>query len=226
MKIIVTCGPSYEPIDGVRRITNFSTGELGILLTNELIRNGFKVFCLKGAAATHPDSPQKGQCIPFTTNDSLVDVLHQLSGEHDIAAVFHAAALCDFKVRSIVDAQGTPLGSPKIASRVGALTLHLEPTTKVIANLRALFPRSVLVGWKYELAGTRAEALDKAWQQIRENETDACVLNGAAYGAGFAVCENRERGRILECPDKASLVKLLTEWLRERLKDNACLIRQ
>jgi phosphopantothenoylcysteine synthetase/decarboxylase len=48
MKVIVTCGPGYEPIDQVRRITNFSTGELGVRLCNELARAGFEVFCLKG----------------------------------------------------------------------------------------------------------------------------------------------------------------------------------
>ena len=40
MKIIVTCGPSYEPIDEVRRITNFSTGELGSRLARALARAG------------------------------------------------------------------------------------------------------------------------------------------------------------------------------------------
>jgi phosphopantothenoylcysteine synthetase/decarboxylase len=53
MKVIVTCGPSSEPIDEVRRITNFSTGELGIQLSNGLARAGFEVFCFKGAASTY-----------------------------------------------------------------------------------------------------------------------------------------------------------------------------
>jgi len=44
MKVIVTCGPSYEPIDQVRRLTNFSTGELGVHLSNQLARAGFEVF--------------------------------------------------------------------------------------------------------------------------------------------------------------------------------------
>ena len=43
MKVIVTCGPSYEPIDEVRRLTNFSTGELGVLLSNHLARAGHAV---------------------------------------------------------------------------------------------------------------------------------------------------------------------------------------
>ena len=54
MKVTVTCGPSYEPIDQVRRLTNFSTGELGVHLSNQLIRAGFGVFCFKGSGATYP----------------------------------------------------------------------------------------------------------------------------------------------------------------------------
>jgi len=53
-KVIVTCGPSYEPIDQVCRLTNSSTGELGVHLSNHLARAGFEVFCLKGRARRIP----------------------------------------------------------------------------------------------------------------------------------------------------------------------------
>ena len=52
MKIIVTCGPSYEPIDEVRRITNFSTGQMGSRLARTLAAAGHEVTCYKGVAAT------------------------------------------------------------------------------------------------------------------------------------------------------------------------------
>ena len=52
MRVVVTCGPSYEPIDEVRRITNFSTGELGVLLTNHLVDAGCEVVCFRGVGAT------------------------------------------------------------------------------------------------------------------------------------------------------------------------------
>src|ERR1700730_630479 len=48
MRVVVTCGPSYEPIDEVRRITNFSTGELGSLLANHLAKAGCEVVCFRG----------------------------------------------------------------------------------------------------------------------------------------------------------------------------------
>jgi hypothetical protein len=91
-------------------------------------------------------------------------------------------------VKRVEDARGQRLDSPKIDSSGGALTIHLEPAHKVIGELRTLFPRATLVGWKYELNGKRQDALARAWSQIKSNRTDACVLNGQAWGSGFALC--------------------------------------
>jgi phosphopantothenate---cysteine ligase (CTP) len=215
MKVIVTCGPSYEPIDQVRRLTNFSTGELGVHLSNELARAGFEVICLKGSGATHPGPAEQCQLSLFDTNDDLLGLLQQASETHEIAAVFHVAALCDYKVKRVEDDQGQSCDSPKIASRSGPLTISLEPATKVITKMRGIFPKSILVGWKYELAGTPEEALAKAGRQMRENQTDACVLNGRAYGSGFAFC--RPTLPIHECRNKTELVQFLTPWLPEKL---------
>ena len=148
MKVIVTCGPSYEPIDQVRRLTNFSTGELGFHLSNQLARAGFEVFCLKGSGATHPGPGDQCHLSLFDTNDDLLELLAHTSAASDIAAVFHVAALCDYKVKCVEDDQGRSCNSPKIASRSGALSISLEPATKVIAKMRYLFPESILVCWK------------------------------------------------------------------------------
>jgi phosphopantothenoylcysteine decarboxylase/phosphopantothenate--cysteine ligase len=211
MKVIVTCGPSFEPIDQVRRVTNFSTGQLGIHLADRLAREGFEVFCLKGSSATYPGPSERAHLNLFDTNDDLFDLLKELSQTHQISAVFHVAALCDYRIRKVRDEQGHDCSAAKIASRSGCLNLVLEPATKVISQLRGLFPDSLLVGWKYELTGTREEALAKAWRQIEENLTDACVLNGAAYGAGFAVC--RPSTPLQECARKVQLVEALAVWL-------------
>src|SRR5262245_47434915 len=98
MKIIVTTGPSYEPIDEVRRITNFSTGEMGLLLANAFARAGADVFCLKGTYATCSTPLARGQLLSFTTNDDLQEQLQRLANDHRIDALFHVAALCDYKV--------------------------------------------------------------------------------------------------------------------------------
>jgi phosphopantothenoylcysteine decarboxylase/phosphopantothenate--cysteine ligase len=216
MKVIVTCGPSFEPIDQVRRLTNFSTGGLGVHLSNQLARAGFEVFCLKGSGATHPGPGEQCHLSLFDTNDDLLNLLEQTSAAHEIAAVFHVAALCDYKVKRVEDDQGRSCNSPKIASRSGALTISLEPATKVIAKMRDLFPESILIGWKYELAGTPSDALAKAARQMQENRTDACVLNGQAYGSGFAFCQPTQA--IHKCLDKTALVRFLTTWLAELLR--------
>ena len=223
MKVIVTCGPSFEPIDQVRRLTNFSTGELGVHLSNQLARAGFEVFCLKGSGATHAGPGEQCHLSLFDTNDNLIDLLEQTSAAHEIAAVFHVAALCDYKVKRVEDDQGQSCKSPKIASRSGELTISLEPATKVIAKMRHLFPESILVGWKYELAGTPPEAMAKAVRQMRENRTDACVLNGQAYGSGFAFC--RLTQPIHECRNKTELVQVLTTWLPVVLRQHVACVR-
>ncbi|MEY2408448.1 MAG: phosphopantothenate---cysteine ligase [Verrucomicrobiota bacterium] len=214
MKVIVTTGPSYEPIDEVRRITNFSTGELGVLLANSLARGGDEVFCLKGSCSTTPESLVDCHELRFTTNDDLQDQLSRLAREHDITALFHVAALCDYKVRQVQDRDGTRQTAAKIESRSGDLTLTLEPAPKVIAGMRHLFPRAVLVGWKYELNGIRADALAKAWSQISDNRTDACVVNGSAWGEGFGFCTPPEH--IREFRDKNALVEFLSGWVKRK----------
>src|SRR5215472_8571776 len=101
MKVIVTCGPSFEPIDQVRRLTNFSTGQLGVLLADRLALEGFEVFCLKGSAATFPGPSERARLNMFDTNEDLADLLEELAQSERISAVFHTAALCDYRVRLV-----------------------------------------------------------------------------------------------------------------------------
>jgi len=217
MNVIVTTGPSYEPIDEVRRLTNFSTGELGVLLAIQLAKSGCQVTCLRGVSATYPGAVENCLELPFTTNDDLLAQLTCLSREKQFDAIFHVAALCDFKVKTIESAEGRKLDSAKIDSRTDMLTLHLEPARKLIGELRSLFPQATLVGWKYELAGSRSDALAKAWRQLRENRTDACVLNGRACGDGFALCTPPDQ--IRELKDKADVAQFLPGWLKTRRCD-------
>jgi len=207
-RVLVTCGPSYEPIDEVRRITNSSTGKLGITLANRLAAAGWPVVCLKGVGATcsEPLHPAV-EAIAFSTNADLLARLAAIPDRESIRAVFHAAALCDFRVKSASTPAGDATDAGKISSRQGDLSLVLEPAPKVIASLRGLFPRSRIVGWKYEIDGTRQEAIEKGMRQLVENQTDACVVNGAAYGEGFGVIASGREGPHLEG------LEALTEWL-------------
>src|SRR5476649_745801 len=210
MRIVITSGPSYEPIDQVRRLSNFSTGELGTLLAEGFAEAGHRVVCFRGVASTFPPPLWPVEVIPFTTNDDLAAGLQALPAREEATIVFHAAALCDFKVREIVDEKGDPVHGDKVSSRAGTLKLTMEPAPKLIASLRRMFPSSILVGWKYELDGTADEVLGKGRRQMDECLTDACALNGQAYGSGFGFISRT--GEQVHLPDKAALCRFLIEW--------------
>ena len=213
-RAIVTCGPAYAPIDEVRRITNHSTGRLGCVLSNRLARAGWDVICLKGVAATYSEPMEPGvDLVGFSTNDDLLDRWRAVEDKESIAAVFHAAALTDFKVKEVSSATGEELDPHKISSRAGELTVTLAPATKLIGELRPLFPSARLAGWKYELSGTREDALGKGERQLTENRTDACIVNGRAYGDGFGVVRPGET--LVDLPSVEALCEWLVGWAGE-----------
>jgi phosphopantothenoylcysteine decarboxylase/phosphopantothenate--cysteine ligase len=190
MHCIITAGPTYETMDNVRRLTNFSTGRLGTELANYLVAAGHRATLLIGEQATHCGERLAQRVETFSTTSNLMEKFKALArGEVD--AVFHAAAVSDYTfgriwVRSPTG-EMTEIKSGKIATRAGTLLAELVPTPKVIAELRGLFPRARLVGWKYEVEGDRDSVMSAAERQLRECRTDACVANGKAYGPGFGL---------------------------------------
>ncbi len=105
----------------------------------------------------------------------------------------------------------TEIKSPKISTRGGQVLAELVPAPKIISELRAWFPQAQLVGWKYELDGNRAQAVARAAQQMADNKTDACVINGRAYGAGFGLLT--AGGKCRHLPDKNRLFDALEKLL-------------
>jgi phosphopantothenate---cysteine ligase (CTP) len=188
MRCIVTAGPTFEPLDQVRRLTNHSTGRLGSELSHHLSDCGHHVTLLMGQGATWPGERRAERVETFTTTADLRLRLRALADE-GWDAVFHAAAVSDFTFgeafRRTSDGTLSPVQSGKLSTRGESLLVELLPTPKIISELRGWFPRATLVGWKYEVDGTRESVVEKASRQIFENQTDACVANGPAYGEGF-----------------------------------------
>ena len=192
MNCIITAGPTYEPLDEVRRLTNFSSGRLGSDLANFLVDHGHRVTLLRGHYATWHGEQRAQSVREFTTTISLRDALHELS-RNAVDAVFHAAAVSDFgfgriweKTESgeLIVAHGG-----KVSTRSGTLMAELVPTPKIISSLREWYPQACLVGWKYEVDGDRTNVVAKARKQIVEGRTTACVANGRAYGSGFGLVQ-------------------------------------
>ncbi len=185
MHCIVTAGPTYEPIDQVRRLTNHSTGQLGTGLAKRLADDGHKVTLLCGTLATHTEQPVGVELQLFTTSADLAEKLERLAKAD---AIFHAAAVSDFAAGQVFrrtdEGKLEPLNQGKLGTRDGDLLLELKPTPKIIASLREWFAEALLLGWKYEVDGDLDSALGQAQTHIVQNQTNACVVNGPSYGDG------------------------------------------
>ena len=214
MNCVVTAGPTCEPLDEVRRLTNFSTGRLGSELANFLMDRGHDVILLLGNHSTYQGPQNARQIVRFSTANDLRGKLESLSCQQ-IGAVFHAAAVSDFAFGKVwirlPTGQLREINSRKISSRETNLLAELIPTPKIIGSLRQWFPKACLVGWKYEVDGDRTSAIAAAQQQVLENETNVCVVNGPAYGGGFGLL-NRE-GPCTHLLDSRALDDALAEMI-------------
>ena len=191
MNCIVTAGPAYEPLDDVRRLTNFSTGRLGTELANYLAARGHNIILLLGEQATYAGERRAQRVDSFSTAADLRAKLKSLSAKK-ADAIFHAAAVSDFSFGRIFAPNAANKlveikSAKKISTRQGKFLVELLPTPKIIAELRGWFPRARIVGWKFEADGKRADAVAAARRQLAECATDLCVVNGPAYGEGFGL---------------------------------------
>lgn len=218
MHCVVTAGPTYEPLDKVRRLTNFSTGRLGAELANWLTAHKHSVTLLLGEQATfhHEIHAQKVEL--FATTADLEDRLHHQAARQ-VDAVFHAAAVSDFKFGQLwlrsKEGELVEVKAGKIPTRQGTLLAELVPTSKIISQLRDWFPSARLVGWKFEVDGDSARVIELARDQLSECRSDACVVNGPAYGSGFGLV--RTGMDVLNLPDKSRLFDALTGFIENRL---------
>jgi len=214
MRCVVTAGPTYETMDNVRRLTNFSTGKLGTELANYLTAQGHEVTLLIGEQATHPGERKATRVESFSTTANLRTHL-QTVAKQEIGAVFHAAAVSDFTFGKIwwrsPEGELTEAKSGKISTRQGTLLAELVPTPKIIADLRGWYPNAKLIGWKFEVDGDHASVIQKAEDQMLDCSTDACVANGKAYGSGFGLVSGV--GHCIHLKDSGALFSALAKFI-------------
>ncbi len=214
MRCIITAGPTFEPLDRVRRLTNHSTGSLGTGLANHFAMLGFETVLLRGSLSTAEPPVAAVRMVSFGTVEELGARLADESDPGPVA-VFHAAAVGDYRFGEVIQEQadGTRnvVVGGKIATRGGRLFAELLPTRKLLPGLRDLFPLGRIVGWKYEVDGNRDSVLDRCRHQLQEARTDLSIANGPAYGAGFGWVTATEH-RIL--PDAPALYEALATLAR------------
>jgi phosphopantothenoylcysteine decarboxylase/phosphopantothenate--cysteine ligase len=133
LRVLVTSGGTSEPVDGVRVLTNTSTGGTGALVAGYFRERGHDVLLLRSRTARSAAGVREKTFFTFADLDAA---LTRELGEAEFDVVIHAAAVGDFSVHAIaVDGQIHPPGAGKLSSDV-APTLHLRRNPKLLDTLR------------------------------------------------------------------------------------------
>jgi len=167
--VLVTAGPTREPIDPVRYIGNRSSGKMGYAVAEASSRRGAKVILISGPTALKPPS-----AVEFVLVETARQMREAVMAHLDSATiVIKAAAVADFTVRQA--------GEQKI-KRKGPTTLDLEPTPDILAEVGARKGARIVVGF----AAETENALENARKKLETKAADAIVLNDVSRpGIGF-----------------------------------------
>ena len=176
-KILITAGPTYEAIDPVRFIGNFSSGKMGIALANETVRQGAEVHLILG---------------PSTEKNihSQIHLHRVVSAQQMYEAAVTEFPTCDIAILAAAVADYTPetVASEKIKKKGGNLSLTLVPTVDILASLGKIKTTQTLIGFALETENEVANAQTK----LEKKNLDAIVLNSLRdTGAGFGTDTNK-----------------------------------
>lgn len=211
--VFVTGGPAVTPVDRFRVLTNRSTGCLAARLAACFHREGWRVVFFRSVFATVP-APADVEVRGFSTNEELAAEL-QAAAQRGWRpfGLFHAAALTDFEVSRTLNGQGEQVVCGKLDSGQEGWCLELRPAPKLLPRLRQWFVDAHLIGWKFEVDGDRSRVVARGQEQMKTAATDACVLNGPAWGEGFGWLDAEG---LLICNDATELVQGAVAWLKKR----------
>jgi phosphopantothenoylcysteine decarboxylase / phosphopantothenate---cysteine ligase len=194
-KVLVTAGPTFEALDPVRYLGNFSSGKMGFCIAEELDGRGAEVTLVTGPTNLN----LKSASITRKNVVSAEEMLEACAGPFkDADILVMAAAVADFKPGMVA--------GEKIKKSGQGLTLQLVPTTDILATLSKKKKKSqVIVGFALE---THAE-LDHARKKLADKNLDLIVLNSLKdSGAGFGTTTNKvtmidRSGKATEFPLKS-----------------------
>jgi len=171
-KILVTAGPTHEPLDPVRYLGNRSSGKMGYRLAEAARARGAEVILVSGPTSL-PD-PYGVEIIRVETAAQMNAAVAERFAEVD--AVIMAAAVADFRPARVA--------RQKIKKSQGAPTITLEPTADILANLGRRKKRHILVGFSLETDNSAKEAKRK----LKDKKLDLVIANnpllaGAEFGS-------------------------------------------
>ena len=180
--ILITTGPTYEKMDPVRFIGNYSSGKMGFALADECASRGAKVILVSGPVQRQTYYPMYRRC-DVESAQQMYEAATAAFPECDAAIL--SAAVADYTPEQVVD--------EKIKrEKTGAMTLQLKPTHDIAATLGQLkrtdYADKVLVGFALETNDEQQHAEDK----LERKNLDFIVLNSLRdKGAGFRCDTNK-----------------------------------
>jgi phosphopantothenoylcysteine decarboxylase/phosphopantothenate--cysteine ligase len=210
-RLLVSAGPTQEPIDPVRYISNRSSGKMGYAIAEAAYRRGAQVVLVSGPTSLPP--PPGVEVVAIHTAEEMAKQM--ITRFQWSTAVIMAAAVADFRPKGV-----SPQKTKKDGRR--AATLDLEQTADIIATLSAQRTTQVLVGFAAETHDLLAHAKAK----LASKDLDVIVANDVTRpGAGFGSDENAatliERdGRVTDLPLKSKrelaedILNAAQHWLR------------
>jgi phosphopantothenoylcysteine decarboxylase/phosphopantothenate--cysteine ligase len=164
---LITAGPTREPIDPVRYISNRSSGKMGYAIAETALDAGHDVILISGPVNLAP--PHKAKFISVSTSDEMFDAVHQYADSSDICVL--CAAVADYKPAEV--------SSVKIKKCAAQVSLELIPTRDILESLGQRQNRQfLLVGFAAETDHLEANATRK----LREKNCDMIVANDARIG--------------------------------------------
>lgn len=177
MKILVTAGPTYEPIDPVRFIGNHSSGKMGIAIADEFAARGNQVTLVKGP--THLKAGELVKEVKVQTAAQMFAACQQYFTDADV--IVFAAAVADYTPKQVSET--------KIKKKEDSFSIELVKTTDIAGELgKQKRAHQVIVGFALETDNEQANAEDK----LKRKNMDFIVLNSMRdQGAGFGHDTNR-----------------------------------
>jgi phosphopantothenoylcysteine synthetase/decarboxylase len=164
---LITAGPTREPIDPIRYISNRSSGKMGYAIAEAALDAGHDVILISGPVNLAP--PRNSKFISVSTSDEMYDAVHQYADSSDICVL--CAAVADYK-----PAEVSPVKIKKSAAQV---LLALVLTRDILESLgRRQNRKFLLVGFAAETDHLEANAAKK----LREKNCDIIVANDARVG--------------------------------------------
>lgn len=187
MKILVTSGGTSEAIDRVRSITNHSTGRLGLVITEALIKAGHEVCLITTSHAIKPASHPNLKIIEIKNTLDLLEEMRNLVKDYQV--LIHSMAVSDYTpvyMTSIDEVQASQDLSKfltkqntesKISSKEDAQILFLKKNPKIISLVKEWNPQIHLIGFKLLVDVTKEHLIDVARESLNKNRADIIVAN-------------------------------------------------